>query len=109
MNNGGFERVAALDDLIEGVPVSAKLSSGEQICLIKFQGEIYAVADSCSHADFPLSDGELVDDYIIECGLHGAQFDIRDGSAVEPPATDPITSYEVRVDAGDVWVKPSGL
>ncbi len=107
MKNEGFERVAELDDLSEGVPVNAQLSSEEQICLIKFRGEVFAVADSCSHADFPMSDGEMVDDYIIECGLHGAQFDIRDGSAVEPPATDPVAWYEVRVVAGAVWVKPN--
>jgi 3-phenylpropionate/trans-cinnamate dioxygenase ferredoxin subunit len=109
MSKDGFERVAALDDLAEGVPVNVELSKEEQICLIKFQGEVYAIADSCSHADFPMSDGEMVDDYIIECGLHGAQFDIRDGSAVELPATDPITCYDVRVESNAVWVKPGGL
>ena len=109
MNHEGFERVATLEDLAEGVPVSVQLSSDEQICLIKFRGEVYAIADSCSHADFPMSDGEMVDDYIIECGLHGAQFDIRDGSAVELPATDPITCYDVVVDGDLVWVGRGGL
>jgi 3-phenylpropionate/trans-cinnamate dioxygenase ferredoxin subunit len=109
MSTGAFERVATVDDLTEGVPLPIELSGDEHVCLLMFQGEVYAIANSCSHADFPMSDGEMVEDFIIECGLHGGQFDIRDGSAVELPATEPITCYEVRVEDGQVWVKPGGI
>ena len=100
-----FQRVSRVDELDEGVPSSVELKHGEQVCLVKFNGEIYAVSNTCSHADFPLSDGEMVDDYVIECGLHGAQFDVRDGSVIELPATEPLVSYEVRIEAGEVWVR----
>jgi 3-phenylpropionate/trans-cinnamate dioxygenase ferredoxin subunit len=107
MSDEGFERVASLDDLDDGAPVSVELGGGDQICLIKVKAEVYAISNSCSHADFPMSDGEMVEDFIIECGLHGAQFDIRDGTVLEPPATDAISCYEVRVAGGDVWVRSS--
>ncbi len=105
MMDAGFERVALLNELDEAVPFSVDLSSDEQICLIRFNGEVYAISNNCSHADFPLSDGEMVEDYIIECGLHGAQFDVRDGSAVELPATEPVTCFDVRVEGEEVWVR----
>jgi 3-phenylpropionate/trans-cinnamate dioxygenase ferredoxin subunit len=108
MSNEGFEKVASVHDFTEGVPIPVEIG-GEQVCLVKFQGEVYALSNSCSHAEFPLSDGEMVEDFIIECGLHGAQFDIRDGRAVELPATEPITCYEVRVENGEVLVKPGGI
>jgi 3-phenylpropionate/trans-cinnamate dioxygenase ferredoxin subunit len=105
MMDAGFERVALLDELDEGVPFSVDLSADEQICLVRFHGEVYAISNTCSHADFPLSDGEMVEDYIVECGLHGAQFDVRDGSAVELPATEPVACYDVRIEGREVWVK----
>ena len=109
MSDDAFERVASVDDLTEGVPIPVDLSNDEQVCLLKFQGEVFAFSNSCSHADFPMSDGEMVDDFIIECGLHGAQFDIRDGSAVELPATEPIVCYEVKVENGQISVRQGGI
>ncbi len=105
MSDDGFERVAPVDDFTEGVPASVDLSTEEQVCLIRIQGDFYAISNNCTHAEFLMSDGEMVDDYVIECGLHGAQFDVRDGSVLELPATDPIGCYEVKIEDGSVWVR----
>ncbi len=105
MMDAGFECVASVDELAEGVPLSVDLSNNEQICVVKIGAEVYAVSNMCSHADFPLSDGEMVDDFVLECGLHGAQFDVRDGSALELPATEPVGCYDVEIVDGVVWVK----
>jgi nitrite reductase/ring-hydroxylating ferredoxin subunit len=42
---------------------------------------------------------------VIECALHGAQFDVRTGRVLEAPATDDLGLYEVRVQDGEVWVR----
>jgi 3-phenylpropionate/trans-cinnamate dioxygenase ferredoxin subunit len=47
----GFDRVASLGDLPEGTPVAVQLSSGQGLCLVRVQGEVYAFEDRCSHAD----------------------------------------------------------
>jgi 3-phenylpropionate/trans-cinnamate dioxygenase ferredoxin subunit len=101
----GFERVALLGDLPEGTPVAVELSTGEGLCLVRVKGEVYAFQDRCSHADFPLSDGEMVDDHAIECSLHGAQFDVRTGEAIEAPAAESLSLYEVMLKDGDVLVR----
>ncbi|NIM48873.1 MAG: Rieske 2Fe-2S domain-containing protein [Gemmatimonadales bacterium] len=108
MSEAGFEKVAAIDDVPDSMPFSVQLTSGEDICLVKVNGEIFAFEDRCTHAEFPMSDGELVDDYIIECGLHGAQFDVRTGEAVELPATEELVTYEVKLQGGDVWLRVEG-
>lgn len=109
MKDDGFELVASVDDLDEGVLLSVECSGDVRICLIRVSGETYAISDQCTHAEFPMSDGEMVDDYAIECGLHGAQFDIRDGSALELPATEPLGCYEVRQKEGGIWIRlPDG-
>ncbi len=105
MSNEGFERVAAVDDLDEGKPMSVELSNNEEVCIIKVSGQLFAISNNCTHAEFPMSDGEMVDDFVIECGLHGAQFDVRDGSVIELPAMDPIGCYEVKAVDRDIWVR----
>ena len=54
------------------------------------------------------SDGDMVDDYVIECALHGAQFDLRNGEVLEPPASDGLSMFEVKVEGNDVLVRTEG-
>ena len=51
-------------------------------------GELFAVDDRCSHADVSLSEGE-VEGCLIECWLHGSQFDLRTGQPTCLPANAP--------------------
>ena len=44
----------------------------------------YAIADECSHAAIPLSEGD-VGDGEIECYLHGSRFDLRTGEPLGLP------------------------
>lgn len=59
-------------------------------------GELYAVSDTCTHAEVSLSEGE-VDDCAIECWLHGSRFDLRTGIPSGPPATTPLATYDIAV------------
>ncbi|WP_067487575.1 non-heme iron oxygenase ferredoxin subunit [Actinomadura hibisca] len=66
-------------------------------------GEVYAVNDICSHAEVSLSEGEVYNG-TIECWLHGSCFDLRSGKPTNPPATQPVATYRVKVEDGDVYV-----
>jgi len=100
-----FERTVSLSSLGEGRPTSYRLEDGAAVCLVRVGDAVYALEDRCSHAEFPISDGDMVDDLVLECPLHGAQFDVRTGEAVEPPAEASIPSYEVKIADGAVWVR----
>ena len=67
------------------------------------EGEVYAIVDVCSHADVPLSEGE-VEAAPIECWLHGSRFDLRTGQPIGLPATRPVPVYPVKIDGDDVYV-----
>jgi nitrite reductase/ring-hydroxylating ferredoxin subunit len=101
-----FEKTIDIDELEDGIPRAVVLADGAQVCLVRAGRTVYALVDRCSHAEFPLSEGDVVDDCVIECPLHGAQFDLRDGRALEPPADEPLLLYDVRIDQGTVWVRP---
>jgi len=100
-----FHRVCDLDDIAsEGV--LATDIDGEPVALVRSQGEVFAISDICSHADVPLSEGEVTD-CEIECWLHGSRFDLRTGKPTGPPASTPVPVYPVRVQDGEVYVDVS--
>ncbi|WP_125776654.1 non-heme iron oxygenase ferredoxin subunit [Antribacter gilvus] len=66
-------------------------------------GEFHAISDVCSHGAVSLSDGE-VEGCLVECWLHGSQFDVRTGKPVQLPAVRPVPVYPVTVDGERVLV-----
>ena len=66
-------------------------------------GEIFAIDDTCTHAEVSLSEGDI-DDCQIECWAHGSRFDLRTGEPNMLPAVNPIRTYPVRVQGDDILV-----
>lgn len=98
-----FYKVAEEINLGEGQLLSVT-AGGEKLCLARVGGDVFAVRDRCTHAEYPLSDGSVGPDYQLECALHGAIFDIRDGSVQSPPAETPVKTYVVKIENGWIWV-----
>ena len=100
----GRERVAGASE----VPVGGLRRcavAGTVICLAHTEdGKFYAVADQCSHEDYSLSEGDLIDGE-VECPQHGSRFDLVTGEPHALPATAPIATYPVTVEGGDVFVE----
>ncbi len=99
-----FVRVAALEEVPPGSLLGVAIGD-ERICLANVEGEIYALADNCTHQEFPLSAGTLEEDQ-LECAWHGARFDVTDGRALCLPAIRPVRTYEVRVEDGAIFIAP---
>src|SRR5688500_4576793 len=100
-----FEVVAQLGDVPDGELLAVELSTGEKVCLANVRGQICAMADICTHQEFPLSAGTVMPDGTIQCAWHGARFDCCTGAVRERPAVDPLTMYEVRVEGEDILVR----
>ena len=76
------------------------------IIVFNLDGELYALEDQCSHEDFELSAGAFDPaDGSIECVLHGARFDLRDGRALCAPAYSPVPKFPVKLEHGGVWTR----
>jgi nitrite reductase/ring-hydroxylating ferredoxin subunit len=74
-----------------------------RILLSNVDGKVYATSDICSHAMAFLSDG-ILEGSVVECPLHGAQFDVTTGKAMSPPANGDIETYEVTVADSRIFV-----
>ena len=92
-----------LSQLEQGKPVKVE-KDGKTICVARVGDEVFAIDDTCSHSDASLSEGDVTD-FKIECWLHGAEFDLRTGDALTPPAVAPLHTYGVHVDGDSVTVE----
>ena len=99
----GMTHAAKLSELAEDSAIHVELA-GRPVCLARSGGEVFAIADVCSHADVALSEGEVADGK-IECWLHGSLFDLRTGAPTGLPATRPVPTYPVTVEGDDVLVQ----
>jgi|ERR1041385_1085481 3-phenylpropionate/trans-cinnamate dioxygenase ferredoxin subunit len=78
---------------------------GETICLAHAEdGNYYAIADTCTHEEYSLSEGELwgLD---VECPAHGSRFNLQTGQVTGLPAVIPARTYPVTVEGDDVYVE----
>ena len=74
---------------------------GHPVLLANVDGSYYAVDDMCTHEDSSLSLGCLKGE-LVSCTLHGSRFSVVTGRPVEEPATEPLRTWPVRVQDGDI-------
>ena len=66
---------------------------------MRIDDDVYAIGDTCTHADFSLSRARSsCDEREIECWKHGSTFSLVTGEPQSLPATQPVPVYDVRVD-----------
>lgn len=75
-----------------------------EVLLCRVQGDLHAIENRCSHQAQPLVRGKLRN-HLLVCPVHGAAFDVRDGTHKSPPATCGIETFPVICRAGRVLVE----
>jgi 3-phenylpropionate/trans-cinnamate dioxygenase ferredoxin subunit len=97
-------RVCSVKDVEAG---SAKRFdvNGQRLCVVHIGDDFYVIDDTCSHAEYSLSEGDVwEDDLEIECPKHGSTFSLETGEPATLPATQPVRVYDVAIDGDDVVV-----
>jgi 3-phenylpropionate/trans-cinnamate dioxygenase ferredoxin component len=78
---------------------------GRRLCVVHIGQGFYVIDDTCTHADYSLSEGDVwEDDLEIECPKHGSTFSLETGDPQTLPATAPVAVYDVKLDGDDVVV-----
>jgi 3-phenylpropionate/trans-cinnamate dioxygenase ferredoxin subunit len=98
-------RVCTLDALGDRKPFGVEVD-GVPVVLVRDGNQVHALHDVCSHAEVPLSEGEVTAKG-IECWLHGSCFDLSTGEPSSPPAGEPVDVFAVAVRDGEVYVDAS--
>lgn len=100
---GEYVAVAAADEL-KPAQMKRIVVNGKRLLLCNSAGTLYCVDEMCSHEDYSLYLG-CIKDGKIKCSLHGSYFDLASGKPTCEPADEPIRTYAVKIEAGQVWVK----
>ncbi len=103
---GEWIEVARVDAVPEGTGLRVEIDE-YPVAIWNVEGELYATAETCTHEEASLTEGDLWEE-VIECPLHGAQFDVRTGEVLTLPAIFPLRTYPIRVQDGVIYVEWSG-
>ncbi len=106
MTIGEWIEVARVDAVPEGTGLRVEIDE-DPVAIWNVEGDLYATADTCTHEEASLTEGDLWEE-VIECPLHGAQFDVRTGQVLTLPAIFPLRTYPIRVQDGVIYVEWSG-
>ncbi len=98
----GFVAVAKVADLPPGSKLLVTIN-GAEVLLCHTLDRIFAVENRCSHAEERLDCGRMRSGWIA-CPVHGARFDLASGEAMNPPASQPIQTFTVRITGDTVEV-----
>ena len=101
-----WERACALADVPTDKALAVTIGRYD-VAIARGGDEVFAVEDTCSHAEVALSEGEVACDdggCQIECWLHGSMFDLRTGKPTNLPATEPVATFPVELRGTDVYV-----
>ena len=93
-DEAGEIELGDLSDLDDGDMRCFEEIGDDGIVVCRSGGRLYALTDNSSHADTPLSEGRLRG-FGLTCPLHGASFDVRDGSHSGPPAWEGVATHDV--------------
>ena len=78
---------------------------GHRIALVRIGDDFYAIGDRCSHEDYSLSEGEVIEEECeIECWKHGSTFSLTTGEPQSLPAVKPVPVYDVVRDGDEISV-----
>jgi len=98
-----FIRICAVGDIPEDEGLRVDLTGREPLAVWLVEGNVFVTDDICTHGQASLTDGGMLEGFVIECGLHLGAFDIRDGSVASAPCTKPLAVYAASVVDGDVY------
>jgi nitrite reductase/ring-hydroxylating ferredoxin subunit len=90
----------------EVAPGTGKVVEAEarSLALFNVSGTFYAIDNTCTHRGGPLGEGELAGE-VVTCPWHGAQFIVKTGEVLAPPAPIGVRSFPVKVQGDDVLVE----
>jgi nitrite reductase/ring-hydroxylating ferredoxin subunit/uncharacterized membrane protein len=99
------EWIPVLADTELGEGQHRAVSAGETtVLLVRHQGQLFALANTCSHAGGPLNEGELLNGCVV-CPWHASTFRLTDGSIVRGPASTPQPTYQTQIRDGHIEVR----
>ncbi|HEY9593144.1 MAG TPA: non-heme iron oxygenase ferredoxin subunit [Spirochaetia bacterium] len=96
----GWVSVGRESELVTSMRVEV---DGEPVAVFRTEEGIFALDDICSHEYSRLSEGDVWGGEVY-CQKHGSRFNLRTGAVTGLPATQPVRTWDVKVENGEIWI-----
>jgi nitrite reductase/ring-hydroxylating ferredoxin subunit len=103
-----WTQLASIADLVDKKPVRVFIDDSA-VLLLMADDQIFAIGNQCTHQGAGLDRGVVKiagSVRTVTCPAHGSVFRLDDGKVMRPPATKPAPVYDVKVENGQVFVRP---
>lgn len=80
------------------------VAGGQELAIVRVEGRVYAVGNTCPHRGGPLGLGDLSGHHLY-CPLHAWCFDVRTGEGFFPKGAR-IVTHRVEERGGEIFVDP---
>jgi nitrite reductase/ring-hydroxylating ferredoxin subunit len=100
---GEFVPAIKASELAEGTMLAFDVK-GVHLLLARIGGKVSALSGTCTHEDADLGLGFIIEERVV-CPLHLSQFDLRTGQVLNPPATAPLRSFNLKIEGETIFVE----
>ena len=95
-------RVSETEAVPEGKGIVVNVE-GKQLAIFRYQGEFFALDETCPHRGGPLHEG-LIQEGVVACPWHLWQFNLKTGLSPVNPLSK-AQAYKTRVEGNNVLVE----
>ena len=100
---GQFLSALKSSELADGTMTALDIG-GAHVLVARIGGEVTAVSGICTHEETDLGLGFMLEERVV-CPLHLSQFDLRSGEVLNPPATEPLKRFNVKIEGETIFVE----
>jgi nitrite reductase/ring-hydroxylating ferredoxin subunit len=77
--------------------------AGRRVTVTLVDGGLRAFDDTCTHRQCSLAEGDIEGTKVV-CPCHGSAFDTATGAVLNPPATEALKIYPVRIEGDELQI-----
>lgn len=100
----GLVKACDYSDLEDGEIFKAEIDDVGALAIYMVGDEVFATSDICTHGEASLSEDGYIEDCQVICSWHDGAFNLRTGDACRLPCMDPIQTYPITIEDGEVFV-----
>ena len=101
--NGEYMKICKLSEVENGKMKNIEIKNNN-ILIVNIDNKIFATSGQCTHESVNLEDGFILENEIT-CPVHLSKFDLKTGDSLNPPATEKLRIYNVKIQNNEIYIE----
>ncbi len=100
---GEYNKICKLSEIENGKMKNVEINN-KNILIVNIDNKIFATSGQCTHESVNLEDGFILGNEIT-CPVHLSKFDLKTGHPLNPPATEKLRIYNVKIQNNEIYIE----